>query len=77
MQTEITVLKSCKNDNVIRYVDSFETSEFLFIVTEFCNGGDLDQLIAKKNIPEDIAVGYLCQILNGFKVLFLLLLGPA
>ena len=42
VRTEIAVLKSCSNDNVLTFFESFETNHHVFIVTEFCNGGDLD-----------------------------------
>jgi serine/threonine protein kinase len=39
---------------------------------EFCNGGDMDEYLTKKGgrLPEDEAVEYLRQILNGFRVTF-------
>lgn len=48
VKTEINVLKSCRNENVIKYVDSFRNGSNLFIVTEYCNGGDLEQYLKKK-----------------------------
>ena len=70
VKTEIKVLKSCKNDNVIGYVDSFQSERSVFICTEFCNGGDLENYLEKKKcLTEDEAVMFLRQILNGFKVL--------
>lgn len=76
VKTEIKVLKACKNDNVIRFVDSFKTDNYVFIITEFCNGGDLEHYLEKqKQIPEDEATVFLKQILNGFKVHLLLIQG--
>ena len=46
--TEITVLQRCLNDNVIAYVDSFSNSKNVYIMMEYCNGGDMEQYIAKK-----------------------------
>ena len=69
VKTEIKVLKSCQNENVIRYVDSFQSERSVFICTEFCNGGDLEQYLdKKKSLTEDEAKMFLRQILNGFKV---------
>jgi serine/threonine protein kinase len=36
------VLKQCKNDNVIKFIDSFKSEKSVFIVMEYCNGGDLE-----------------------------------
>ena len=70
MKTEIKVLKSCHNENVIGYVDSFQSERSVFICTEFCNGGDLEEYLDKKKmVTEDEAKMFLRQILNGFKVL--------
>jgi len=41
VQTEITVLRRCMNDNVIRFVDTFSNNQNVYILTEFCNGGDM------------------------------------
>lgn len=69
VQTEITVLQRCCNDNVIHYIDSFSSSKNVYILTEFCNGGDLEEYIRKKGkLREDEAREFLRQILNGFRV---------
>ena len=54
VQTEITVLKRCRSENVIGYIDSFSTEKEVFILTEFCNGGDMEAYLAKKKrLTED------------------------
>jgi serine/threonine protein kinase len=70
IQTEIIVLKKCKNSNVISYVDSFSSPTNVYILMEFCNGGDMEQYLEKKGgrLREDEALEFLKQILNGFKV---------
>jgi serine/threonine protein kinase len=70
VQTEITVLQRCLNDNVIRYIDSFSNNRNVYILTEYCNGGDMEEYLKKKGgrLREDEAVEYLRQILNGFRV---------
>ena len=66
--TEVKVLQECNNLNVIKYVDHFHTDEQLFIVTEFCNGGDLEDYIRNNGkLTEKEALGFLKNILNGFK----------
>lgn len=46
--TEITVLQRCLNDNVIGYVDSFSNSKNVYIMMEYCNGGDMEKYLEKK-----------------------------
>jgi serine/threonine protein kinase len=71
IKTEINVLKQCNNDNVIKYLDSFYSNEYLFIVTEYCNEGDLETYLAnKKRLTEAEALGCMREILNGFRVCF-------
>jgi serine/threonine-protein kinase ULK/ATG1 len=54
VQTEITVLKRCKSENVIKYIDSFSSDKEVFIFTEFCGGGDMENYLAKKKrLKED------------------------
>lgn len=48
LRTEIKVLKECHNDNVISFVESFQTKKAICIVMEYCNGGDLEALLKKK-----------------------------
>lgn len=56
VKTEITVLKRCNNENVIKLIDSFETDKNVYILMEFCNGGDMEAYLNKKKIlPEDEA----------------------
>ena len=35
LKSEIDVLKLCKHKNIVRYIDNFENSEYIFIVMEF------------------------------------------
>lgn len=44
------------------------SEDSLMIVTEYCNGGDLEHYLnKKKKLSEDEATTFLKQILNGFK----------
>jgi len=54
---EIDVLRMCDHPNVVKLVDTFENSEYFFIVLEYLNGGDLFEYLNKKEfkITEDRA----------------------
>jgi Ca2+-binding EF-hand superfamily protein len=41
IKNELEILKFCKHINIVQYIDSFETPEHIYIVTEYLNGGDL------------------------------------
>lgn len=38
---EIEVLKICQHPNIIRLLDVFESPEYIYIVLEYMEGGDL------------------------------------
>jgi serine/threonine protein kinase len=68
VKTEIRVLRECKNDNVVRYVDNFMTERSIVIVMEYCEGGELQNYLHNKSrLTEHEATAFLKQILNGFK----------
>jgi len=70
LENEIKVLKSCDNPNIMKLYDMKKTANNFYLITEYCNEGDLgDYLKQKKYLTEDEAVEYFLQILNGFKTL--------
>lgn len=54
---EIEVLKICQHPNIIRLLDVFENPEFIYIVLEYMEGGDLFSYLEKREfrITEDRA----------------------
>ena len=72
LQLEIETMQKLDHINLIKCYDFFEDSEFYYIVQDFCDGGDLDDVLNKapqNQLKEPVAVNYLKQIANGFKVL--------
>lgn len=68
VKTEIRVLKECKNENVVCYVDNFMSEKSIIIVMELCDGGELQTYLTNKGrLTEHEATIFLKQILNGFK----------
>ena len=45
---EAKVLASFNNPNIVRYIESFEESNYFYIVMEYADGGDLAQKIEKR-----------------------------
>lgn len=67
---EVTVLSQLKHSNIVSFVDSFEALGYLYIVMDFCDGGDLHQMIlAQKNIhfPEEKILDWFVQICLAMK----------
>lgn len=65
---EISAMYMLDSDNIVRlYKDYLYKGNFILIM-EYCEGGDLEQYLAKKGpIPEKEAIGLLLQILEGFR----------
>lgn len=73
LESEVSILKQLNHPNVIRCYDVFVTSNNCYIVTEYCEGGDLMTVLkkAKKGdgLGEQRTVNIVQGILSGFKYL--------
>lgn len=54
---EIEILKICQHPSIIRLLDVFENQDYIYIVMEYCKGGDLFTFLEKRDftIPEEKA----------------------
>ena len=48
-KTEIDILKICQHPNIVKLYDIFDNSDYIYIVMEYCSGGDLFSYIEKRN----------------------------
>ena len=48
VKTEIEILKVCQHPYIIRLIDVFENVDFVYVIMEFCSGGDLFSHIEKR-----------------------------
>ncbi|XP_058872664.1 serine/threonine-protein kinase ULK1-like [Acipenser ruthenus] len=70
LDREIQILKGLKHDNFVRLYDFQKTSSCVYLVMEYCNGGDLaDYLKSKGPLNEDTIRLFLLQITSAMKVL--------
>lgn len=71
VRSEIDIMKLCKHENVVRLLDHFENSEFIFIVMEYLAGGDLSEYFKKRNynFSEQEAAVVINQICSGIEYL--------
>ena len=59
LDNEILILKDTNHPNIIRLYDVKTDSNFIYIITEYCNGGNLEQFLEKyleannKALPEE------------------------
>jgi len=49
VKTEIEILKICQQQNIIKLYDIFENPEHIYIVMEYCSGGDLFSYIEQRS----------------------------
>lgn len=68
---EVEVLKGIKGKHVLELLDAIQTaSGNLYLVTNYCNGGNLEMLLYKeKKISVEVALKYLYQITEAFEEL--------
>ena len=48
-RTEIEILKICQHPNIIRLYNVFENEDYMYIIMEYCSGGDLFSYLEKRN----------------------------
>ena len=49
VRTEIEILKICQHPYIIKFYDIFENIDYIYIIMEYCAGGDLFSFIQKRN----------------------------
>ena len=68
LNNEVTLMKKIKSPNVVELLDVLFTKNNVYIIQEYCNGGDLRSYLSKKKgvISELEAVNIFTDILKGF-----------
>jgi serine/threonine protein kinase len=71
LKNEISILSKINSPYVIRLVDLQRTENNFYLVTELCNGGDLNNLRrVRKRFQEAEARVILQQLVQGFKEIY-------
>jgi len=66
IQREINLLKLLKHPNIVNFHDAFpDIAENIYIVTEYCNYGDLDRFTRKEMLDHEEIKDYMTQLRNG------------
>jgi len=53
LEREIMILRSMDHPNIINFYETYQDSKYLYIVMEFCSGGDLmDRILHKTHLEE-------------------------
>ncbi len=71
IRTEIDILKISKHPNIVKFIDNFENSEFIFIIMEYIQSGTLHEIIKTKalNLNEKAVAGIAYQLADALKYL--------
>lgn len=61
-------IKKINHPHLLKYIDSYETINNCYIVTEFCDGGDLEKhLQVKGRMSENEFIKFFAQFYSGYQ----------
>ena len=67
---ELRIMNELKHPNLLHCYELYQTSKNFYILMEYCEGGSLKHLRGNKGgLSEQKSLNYMCQIMEGFKVL--------
>jgi Ca2+-binding EF-hand superfamily protein len=70
IKLEIDIMKFCNHKNIVKYIDSFEDSEFIYLVQEYMDSGDLFHYISNKSLLNESEIkNIIRQVAQGLKYL--------
>jgi serine/threonine-protein kinase ULK/ATG1 len=70
LEQEISIMKEVSHQNVVRLYGTFTSKNNIYLVLEYCGGGDLQIFIRKhKRLEESVARGFLIQLARGLHFL--------
>ena len=65
LENEITILKDLNHPNILKLIDVKETLEDVYIITEYYNGGTLEEYLYKnKKLSEEIVQYIMKQVID-------------
>ena len=76
LNNELFLMKDINHPNIIKIIDIKIKQHFVYIITEYYNGGNLDQFLDKyieinnKALPEEIVQNIMRQIIEAFRYLY-------
>ncbi|KAG6484650.1 hypothetical protein ZIOFF_053171 [Zingiber officinale] len=70
---EVSILRNISHPNIVRFFQAIQTEDKIFLVLEYCAGGDVADYLNRQGIrgrvSEDVARHFLRQLAEGLKVL--------
>ncbi|CAD8198022.1 unnamed protein product [Paramecium pentaurelia] len=59
-----------ENDNLVQFIETFNHNQNSYEVFEFCEGGNLSQLLQKQQFNKNSIIQFIKQFCNGYKELY-------
>ena len=75
LDNQILIMKDINHPNIIKLLDVKINEKFVFIITEYCNGGNLEVFLDNyleannKALPEEIVQNIMRQVIEAFRYL--------
>ncbi|KAK2993320.1 hypothetical protein RJ640_006808, partial [Escallonia rubra] len=67
---EISILSNIRHPNIIRLFEAIETEDRIYLVLEYCDGGDLAAYLHRRGkLSQDVARHFMRQLASGLQVL--------
>lgn len=68
-QNEIQVLGKLIHPNIVRFYETLKTTNNLYMIYEFCDGGTLEDQIYKDHLSTEKSLFYFKGLIDGFKLI--------
>ncbi|CAK84062.1 unnamed protein product (macronuclear) [Paramecium tetraurelia] len=69
LANEMTILRKLHSKNIVRLLDVCENQQNYYLIQEYCQQGDLRQILKQKQLEEQEAIRILHDILCGYQIL--------
>ena len=65
LEREVMILQKLDHPNIIKFYETYQDNKYLYIVMEYCGGGELlDRIIEKKHLSEEESCAIMFKILS-------------
>ena len=71
LESEIEIMEKLRHPNIVRLVTSVKTKGHIYIVMEYCGGGDLHRFINKRGpLSHEVTVHFMRELAAGLEFLY-------
>ena len=67
LDNEISIMQKLRHPNIVELYEVITTANNIYLVMEFCSGGDLKRYCSTRKINEEMALKIVTQIVKGFE----------